>query len=549
MVWCGGLPCSRVHTWMSRELSSAELRGSVNRHLLVLCTPLLLASCTRTPVVLSPLPVLTTPQGDIAAEELRRDLDAFAADSMRGRETGTEDANRAAKFLVDRVQRLGLEPAGDSLYVQRVPLQHDTFAPSTRIVVQEQSGVTTLRVGTDVIPLVNLGPGVPPSKHSAEGEIVFVGYGMATTRPRRDDLAGLDLAGRIVVVVNGAPAGADSATRSAMEAETAISDRLARILPQRPSAVIVLMTGAGAAAYEQLVRQILRGVSLQTTIDDTPDNLRPIPMILLGVPRAGSPLLPARWPEDDHAQVLTGRRFSAKVEPRREAFTAYNVVAIVRGSDPVLSHTFVALGAHYDHIGIVPPVNGDSISNGADDDGSGTVSLLAIARTLQQSPVKPRRSTLFVWHVGEEKGLLGSSYFVDHPTVPIDSIVAQVNADMIGRNAASRLYTVGPRAAPNGHSRRLGVIVDSVNAAEPLPFTIDRSWDSATHPEHIYERSDHYNYARKGIPIVFLTTGMHDDYHKPSDESSKIDYEKLARVARLLRNVALAVGNSVTRPR
>ena len=521
----------------------------MNRHLVIFCTPLLLAACTRMPAVQSPAPVITTPQGDIGADELRRDLDAFAADSMQGRETGTEDANRAATFLVDRVQRLGLEPGGDSLYVQRVPLQHDTFGPSTRIVVRDRSGVATLRVGTDVIPLVNLGPGVPPAKRSAEGEIVFVGYGMATTKPRRDDLAGLDLAGRVVVVVNGAPAGADSATRRALEAETAISDRLARILPQRPSAVIVLMTGAGAAAYEQLVAQILHGVSLRTTIDDTPDHLRPIPMILLGVPRDGSPLLPARWPEDDHAQVLTGRHFSAKVDPQREAFTAYNVVAIVRGSDPSLRHTFVALGAHYDHIGIVPPVNGDSISNGADDDGSGTVSLLAIARTLQQSPVKPRRSTLFVWHVGEEKGLLGSSYFVDHPTVPIDSIVAQVNADMIGRNAASRLYTVGPSAAPNGQSRRLGVVVDSVNAAEPMPFTIDRSWDSATHPEHIYERSDHFNYARKGIPIVFFTTGMHDDYHKPSDESSKIDYDKLARVARLMRNVALAVGNSVTRPR
>jgi hypothetical protein len=511
------------------------------------CT--LLAACTPAPTVLTPAPVVTTPQGDIGADELRRDLYAFAADSMRGRETGTEDANRAAKFLVDRVQRLGLEPAGDSLYLQRVPLQRDGFAPSTRLEVRDQSGVTTLRLGTDVMPLLNLGPGVPPTKHTAEGELVFAGYAASIAKPRRDDLADVDLAGKVVVVVNGAPAGVDSATRATMEAETAISERLARILPQRPAAVIVLMTGKGADAYQQLVMQLERGVSQQSGIDDTPDNQRPIPMILLGVPRKGSPLLPAGWPADDHAQPLTGRRFSAQVDPQREPFTAYNVVAVVRGSDPSLSHTFVAFGAHYDHIGIVAPINGDSISNGADDDGSGTVSLLAIARTLQQSPTKPRRSTLFVWHVGEEKGLLGSSYFVDHPTVSIDSIVAQVNADMIGRNAPSLLYTVGPRAAPNGQSRRLGAVVDSVNAAEPTPFTIDHSWDSATHPEHIYERSDHFNYARKGIPIVFLTTGMHEDYHKPSDEPSKIDYEKMARVARLMRDIGLAVGNSVARPR
>jgi Zn-dependent M28 family amino/carboxypeptidase len=269
---------------------------------------------------------------------------------------------------------------------------------------------------------------------------------------------------------------------------------------------------------------------------------------MLSVVREGSPLLPAGWPADDRPQAMTSRLI-AKVEPVSEAFTGYNVVAVLRGSDPTLRNTFVAYGAHYDHIGVVTPAKGDSIANGADDDGSGSMSLLAIARMLQQSPERPKRSTLFVWHVGEEKGLLGSSWFVDHPTVPIDSIVAQLNADMIGRNTASLLYTVGPRAAPNGQSRRLGAVVDSVNATQPTPFKIDHSWDSATHVEHIYERSDHFNYARKGIPIVFFTTGMHEDYHAPSDEVSKIDFEKMARVARLMRDVGVAVGNSAKRPR
>ena len=147
--------------------------------------------------------------------------------------------------------------------------------------------------------------------------------------------------------------------------------------------------------------------------------------------------------------------------------TGYNVVAVVRGSDPSLRNTYVAYGAHYDHVGILNPVNGDSIANGADDDGSGSVALLAIARVMQQAPVKPRRSVLFVWHIGEEKGLLGSSWFTEHPTVPIDSIVAQLNADMIGRNADTLLYVVGPLAAPNNQSKRLGAILDSVNATFP----------------------------------------------------------------------------------
>ena len=487
--------------------------------------------------------------GDITPDELRRDLSAFAADSMRGRETGTADADRAARFLAARVERMGLEPAGDSMYLQRVPLQRESFARTSRIVVSDAGRTTELHIGADVVPVVNLGVGIPPARSRAEGQVVFAGYGMRVKGSRRDDLAELDLEGKVVVVINGAPAGTDSTTRALMESESAISERLALILPRRPSAVVVMLTGKGKTTFASAAPALERSISARSRQAEVPEAERPMPMILLGSPRAGSPLLPARWPEDDRPQPLAGRYFAARVDQERVAFTGYNVVAVVRGRDPTLSRTYVAFGAHYDHIGIVPAVHGDSIANGADDDGSGTVSLLAIARTLQRAPVHPKRSTIFVWHVGEEKGLLGSAYFVDHPTVPIDSIVAQLNADMIGRNAASVLYTVGPRAAPNNQSRRLGAVVDSVNAAESLPFVIDRTWDSATHPEHIYERSDHFNYARKGIPIVFFTTGMHDDYHMPGDEATKIDYAKMARVARLMRDVGVAVGNSETRAR
>ena len=487
--------------------------------------------------------------GEISPDELGDDLRRFAADSMRGRETGTDDATRAATFLASRIQQLGLEPAGDSLYMQRIPLQRERFTANSYISIRTATRTVPLEIGRDVIPLVNLGPGVPPARRIAEGELVFAGYGVTLTKPARNDFAGLDLEGKVVVVVNGAPAGVDSATRDRLEAQSAVSERLARILPAHPAAVIVLFTGTAAADLMQGAPELLHGVTQRTAVDDVPESERVLPMILLGVARAGSPLLPAGWPRDDRSQVLGGARLQAEVRQERTPFTAFNVVGVVRGSDHTLARTYVALGAHYDHIGVVTPVNGDSIANGADDDGSGSVSLLAIARSLQQAATRPKRSTLFVWHVGEEKGLLGSSWFVEHPTVPIDSVVAQINADMIGRNAASLLYVVGPNAAPGGQSKRLGAIVDSVNAAQAVPFTINREWDSATHPEHIYDRSDHINYARKGIPIVFFTTGLHEDYHKPSDEPQKIDYEKMARVARLMRDVVLAVGNSAKRPR
>jgi Zn-dependent M28 family amino/carboxypeptidase len=271
-------------------------------------------------------------------------------------------------------------------------------------------------------------------------------------------------------------------------------------------------------------------------------------MILIGRPSAGSPLLPPGWTGDGTPHVLRGRRFTGHVDLRRERVSSYNVVAIVPGTDPALRQTYVAYGAHYDHLGIVPADHGDSIANGADDDGSGSVALLALARVFSTERSAPRRSILLVWHAGEEKGLLGSSYFTDHPTVPIDSIVAQINADMIGRNSPDELYVVGPEAAPHGQSRVLGAVVYSVNRALAHPFVFNREWDSPTHPEQIYYRSDHFNYARKGIPIVFFTSGLHADYHRVTDKPAKIDYDKLAHVDLLMFNLGQALANRNTRP-
>lgn len=525
-----------------------------------------LAACAA-PAPGSPAPTPAPPaaapaaatRANISDATLRAELTAFAADSFRGRETGTADVDRAARFLVDRLRAMGAEPAGDSGYFHRVPLVREYLGPGTSFTVAEGGRPSTLAVGRDVVPILSPGEGMY-TKHRAEGDLVFAGYGMTT--PTRDDLAGLDLRDKIVVVVNSAPPAADSATRRQLESQDGIALRLQRILPQRPAGVVVLMTGQGESFYRQLAPEILRTVSAAMPAPPTDDAQRQFPMLLLGLARPGSPLLPPGWPSDDRARVLTGRRFGGRVEVVRDPFTAYNVVAVVRGSDPALSRTYVALGAHYDHIGIQPAVGGDSIANGADDDGSGSVALLEIARSLTRASQRPLRSMLFVWHTGEEKGLLGSAYFTGHPTVPLDSVVAQINADMIGRNGAATadaptprtggentLFIVGPSAAPNSQSRVLGQVVDSVNALQATPFTFNREWDSPTHPERIYFRSDHYSYAKKGIPIVFLTTGLHEDYHKVSDEPSKIAYAKLARVAGLMHDIAVALGNRRTRPR
>ena len=512
-----------------------------------------LGACAQVPAIESastPAPAAPAPRAavvppiDVAA--LRADLTVFASDAFQGRLAGTPAARRAAEFIAERLTSAGLEPAGDSGFFQRVPLSRQVFAPTTKFLVTSRGRASELKLGEDVVPLLRLGEGVPLPRLSAEGELVFVGYAMTSPQLGRNDLADLDRAGKVVVFFGGAPANADSATRARLEAPEQLGQRMGAILMRGPAAIIIVATGKLEGDFNALAGEVLNGSLELGATQQEPE--RVLPMVMFARPRAGSPLLPSRWPADDRPQAL-GRHLTARITLGRAQAASHNVVAVLRGSDPSLARSYVALGAHLDHIGVQPTTGGDSIANGADDDGSGSMALVAIARTLAASPERPRRSLLFVWHTGEEAGMLGSEWFVTHATVPLDSVVAQLNADMIGRNAPDSLMLVGPRAAPNGQSRVLGAIVDSVNAALTRPFTVNREWDSPDHPEQIYLRSDHYSYAKRGIPIVFYTTGLHDDYHKVSDEVSEIDFDKLSRVSELIMRSALAVANRSERPR
>lgn len=495
-------------------------------------------------------PMRYDPTGSINAAELRRDLYIIADDSFRGRETGTAEARRAAAFIARRVQQLGLEPAGDSLYLQRVPMVRETFARTTQLAVTFSNGQRqSLRLGADITPIISIGSDAPPPSRGVDGDVLFVGSGPDDEKQMMA-LLPLNPQGRVLVMSVMLPEKplVDPAARAVRDSVMIM--RVARLISLHPAAVVVLLTGDADATYRRQLHTMLQDISLDGPAPA--DSGKQLPMMIFGSARRGSPLLPARWPNDLTPQLLD-RQFTAHVEINRTPFTAYNVVAVVRGHDPKLNKTFLAYGAHYDHIGIMPPetrpgrrASADSIANGADDDGSGTVALLAIAQQMAVS--RPRRSVLFVWHVGEEQGMLGSEYFTSHPPMPIDSIVAQFNADMIGRNDPDMLGLVGPRAAPKYQSWRLGMIVDSVNRASPSPLRIERKWDDPDDPEHIYKRSDHYNYAKKGIPIIFFTSGEHEDYHRVSDEASKIDYDKMARVAQLMLEAGLVVSNRSTRP-
>lgn len=468
----------------------------------------------------------------------------FASDSFGGRETGTPYAHKAAVWLAARAQALGLEPGGDSGYFHRVPMQRAVLTAGPASVTATTGAVTSLAFGRDIAFLTALGPGAPLPKNKADAEMVFASYGVVDTALKRDDYAGLNVAGKVVVIAGLTPPEVPAADRAAWTNPQELFNRLGPAIARGPAAVVMLLPDS---VYRLAAGQFSGNqVSLGSAAAGPPRN-RVLPMVMFAPYRDGSPMVPVGWATSGKSAPMPGSRLVASYEESQSNFNGYNVVAIGRGSDPALRNTYVAFGAHYDHIGISQGASGDSINNGADDDGSGSVTLLAIARGWMQGP-KPKRSGLFVWHIGEEKGLFGSEAFTDKPTVPIDSIVAQLNADMIGRNHDDSLYIVGPGAAPNGQSALLGSIVDSVNTATRAPFRFNREWDTTTHPERIYYRSDHYNYARRGIPIVFFTTGLHAQYHQVSDEAALINYEKMARIGDLMFRTGVALGNRASRP-
>jgi hypothetical protein len=246
-----------------------------------------------------------------------------------------------------------------------------------------------------------------------------------------------------------------------------------------------------------------------------------------------------------------------------------NVVGIVPGTDPKLRDSYVLFGAHYDHVGYqqTPPAQGrgggggnapggcvgqvrdtpkpgDVINNGADDDGSGTVAIMAIAKAFATGP-KPKRSLLFVWHAGEEAGLLGSRYMADYPSVPLEKVAAGLNIDMVGRNRcddpkeSNTVYLVGSDRI----STELHNLNEDANGSLEKPMKLDYEMNDPADPESIYTRSDHYSYASRGIPIIFYTTGLHRDYHYVTDEVSKIEFPKLAHIAQLVYSTGARVAN------
>ena len=521
-------------------------------------------------------PAPTSPA--ITAEDLRTRLYIFADDSMQGREAGTAGNVKGTDYIAAEARRIGLEPAGDNGgFFQTVPMIIRA-ADSTSAL--EVAG-SRLTLGQDFVPF----PLFPS----------FLPYGAQIQAENAPAFYAGRLGGSLTPALLAQSAGKFVVFGPALKNGKPVpSIFVPGPPPALPRAAAVAFATLDIVHPDQLdfIRQP------QTVVTTTVDEMRAVPLGLL-VSSAVVERLFGR-PIDSLKPGTTGKPVGGRIEftTTPTAAPARNVVAILPGSDPRLRGEYVALGAHNDHLGVAPeavdhdslrlfdavarpegengppkpvspaqqaamqrqldslrrvrPPRPDSVFNGADDDGSGSVTVLEIAEALARGPEKPKRSVLFVWHTAEEKGLYGSQWFTDHPTVPRDSIVAQLNLDMVGRGSASDLEGGGPNAVGLVGSRRvsteLGDLIEQVNRRRQPPFEIDYRYDANGHPDNVYCRSDHYMYARYGIPIAFFSTGLHRDYHELTDEPQYIDYEHMARVGGFVRDVALAVASLDHRP-
>jgi len=494
----------------------------------------------------------------ITAAQLKDYLTFIAADELEGRNTPSRGLDVAAKFIATNLSRWGIKPAGDNgAYFQRFELGKNTVdSAQTTLEINGQR----FRFGNDFLASTNSGSG------TASGPLVYASHGAIFPKKNINAFQGLDIKGKIVVWTNEFPKGIGNADYFGKEGVD-WEDPIKYCSRNGAAGVISIPRFQSLINWEQTKRNATINGSIFVE-KFRAEGERKVPVISLS-PRVVGILLQG---EKESATKLFNsaaageppasfefrpeKRVTFSVAVMTEQVYTQNVVGILEGSDGDLKKEYVALGAHYDHVGTGSPINGDGIYNGADDDGSGTVSILAIAEAFAKG-ARPKRSLLFVWHAGEERGLWGSKYFTQYPTVAIDKVIAQLNLDMVGRSKQAddttpantglsgphEIYVIGSKMM----STALGELSEFVNKSY-LNLVFNYKHDDPNDPEKLFFRSDHFNYALKGIPVIFYTDGEHEDYHKVTDHVEKIDFAKMQKISRTVYAMAWELASGIKRP-
>jgi len=497
------------------------------------------------------------------------DLEAYvsflAAPAMKGRSNGSPELEISINYLASQARLLGLKPANGKSYLQPYTIMKKFIDP-------ERSAITILSNSNDSVlikdPMIQLFP-EGASDFEIEGEVVFAGYGIKADNYRYNDLENISPEGKILLLMTRSPLNEDG-TKYLFEEEIwssfmSIQAKLTNLLFSRAKAILIVSDPK--SGYSSVEHQY-PGIANELKSNKYLKGSKPLIIDMPAMPRiifvhrsVADELLKGTGHSLDDLQrtidlnlksqsfLIPEKRLKIKEVSKTGEEILFNVAAWIEGSDPALRKEIIIFSGHADHIG----QEGNRINPGADDNASGCAAMLEIAQAFQSLDKKPLRSLLFLWLTGEEIGLFGSQSYVDNPLFPLENTVADINIDMIGRvRGIADTTDDTPMTGKSGvfvitgnQSREL---VDIANDADiKSPIDLDYSLSGRNNPLQLFSRSDHYNFVKKDIPILFFTTGLHTDYHKPGDTIEKIDFVKMEQIAKMVYEIGLNVSNRKTR--
>jgi hypothetical protein len=486
----------------------------------------------------------------ITREDLKAHMEFFASDLLQGRETGTEANDLVALYIRTNIMRMGLKP-GSADYFQHIPLVYNRNS-------MEKSFLKILNAdgneiySTDSVMLLTTGK----RTMTTEGKIVFAGYGYKDQNSAYNDLDGVDLKDKIVLFMSRTPEMIRNGEETASLSFQAEESKIGSLLSSGAKALLLVFDPSHSIQdpYQSVLNEIMRGG--QISARDSSTNFLPLIIAIIKPETANNLLKPGGRSllQLQEEIIATGKpvsfevpdiSVSLKAAVESHEFDGKNVIGIIEGSDPALKNEFVVYTAHFDHVG--KDSNGE-VFNGADDNASGSVGLLEIAKAFMSLKKRPLRSILFLWVNGEEKGLIGSDYYVNNPLVPLENTILDINLDMIGRSSTPADTGTFFGMEMNVTDKGEVMMYTRHESSELMPVIYGSAEMTGIEVIDMGEDieaggSDHESFWAKGIPAVMFHTGIHSDLHKKTDDENRIDYDKMEQVTKLVFRIGYQVAN------
>ncbi len=481
------------------------------------------------------------PEKLITPELLCDHIYYLASDSMKGRNTPSPELDSAAAWIASEFREEGLQPVNGS-FLQTFYLCKKNLGETNRLAVTINGEQHELKIKTGFVPFETSSAG------EADAPLVFAGYGITAPEHEYDDYAGLNVTGKVVLVLRKEPMKNDHTPRFSSNGATRYSSLDSKMANAARHGAVALLVVNGPANYTSMKPRGFPWPALSRVIpsDALPFGICHDGDTALPVIHVGEELVNALFGSVDSLRriqagidsllkprsfALQGVTASLKITMNVEQVGTQNVVGIIPGTGA--EGEVVVIGGHYDHVGMMkshPDSVRDFIYNGADDNASGTSCVMAVAKAMASMKKPPERTVLFILFAGEEKGLFGSRYYVSHPLLPLEKTVAMLNLDMVSRNGADSLYLTGGTISPD-----IAKIIRKENRKPKMVLTND---------DNFMGGSDHYPFYKENIPFIFFFSGLHKDYHTVRDNPDRVDCNKAARVSRLAFRTALHIANS-----